>query len=122
MRNKLNRVLQMIKAVITLLLNPRFVLCYGLAWVITNGWAYICTGSGMLADIEWLTGISTGYLALIWMPLTPEKIITAAIAIFLLQRLFPNDQKTLAVLKRLHHTAKNKWHECKQRVKRRKFC
>lgn len=109
MQNKLNRVLRMIKAAITLLLNPRFVLCYGLAWVITNGWAYICTGIGMLADIELLARISAGYLALIWMPMTPEKIITAAIAIFLLQRLFPNDQKTLAVLKRLYHTAKDKW-------------
>lgn len=113
MQNKLKRLLRMIKTAVTLLLNPRFVLCYGLAWVITNGWAYICTGIGMLADIEWLTGISAGYLTLIWMPSTPEKIITAAIAIFLLKRLFPNDQKALAVLKRLHHTAKGKLNEHK---------
>ena len=115
MRNKLNRIWRMIKAAITLLFNPRFVLCYGLAWLITNGWAYICTGIGMLADIEWLMRISAGYLALIWIPLTPEKIITAAIAIFLLKRLFPNDQKTLAVLKRLHHTAKAKLKEHKHK-------
>lgn len=119
MRNNLNRVLRMIKAAVTLLFNPRFVLCYGLAWLITNGWAYICTGIGMLADIEWLTGISAGYLTLIWIPLTPEKIITAAIAIFLLKRLFPNDQKTLAVLKRLHHTAKGKLIEHKHKENNR---
>jgi len=56
-----------------------------------------------------MLAVGSGYLALIWLPLTPEKLITLAIAILLLRRLFPNDQKTLAVLRRLQQSATEKW-------------
>ena len=38
------------------------------------------------------------YLAFLWLPVSPEKLLTVTIAITLLRWLFPNDQKTLAVL------------------------
>ena len=46
--------------------------------------------------------VSGAYLALLWLPLTPEKILTFAISIFLLKLLFPKDEKTLGVLKSMH--------------------
>ena len=54
-----------IKTVVEFILNPRLLLCFGLAWIITNGWAYIVMGLGLLIENEWLIGISGGYLAII---------------------------------------------------------
>ncbi len=83
------------------LLNPRFLLCFGMAWMLTNGWAYAAFGLGTLLKNGWLLRIATAYLAFLWFPFTPEKIVTVTIAAFLLRWLFPEDEKTLKVLKDL---------------------
>ena len=86
--------------------NPRLLLCFGLGWMITNGWAYILLAIGTWLGIEWMAAVSGAYLALLWVPFTPEKIITCAIALALLRWLFPGDTKTLAVLRSWHEKAK----------------
>lgn len=83
------------------LLNPRLLLCVFLAWMITNGWSYILFGAGMLLKINWMRMVGGAYMSLLWLPFTPEKLITIVLAIALLRLLFPRDQKTLGVLKRL---------------------
>ena len=92
-----------VKAVVSkwvgLLLNPRFLLCFGIGWMITNGWAYVMLGFGVLFDIGLATAIAGAYLTLLWIPMTPEKLLTLAIAILLLRWFFPNDEKTLGVLR-----------------------
>lgn len=93
--------------IIRFILNPRLLLCILLAWFITNGWSYVALAIGSYFHIIWLMTVSGAYLALLWIPFTPEKIITLAIAIALLQKLFPNDLKTLAVLKELYKKAKS---------------
>lgn len=77
-----------------LIINPRFLLCFGIAWIITNGWSYILLGIGMLFDISWMTAVAGAYLAALWLPFTPEKIITFAIALGLRRLIFPKDKKT----------------------------
>ena len=89
-----------------LLLNPRFLLCFGIGWMITNGWAYIMLGLGVLWDVSWARATASAYLTLLWIPMTPEKIISVAIAILLLRKLFPNDEKTLGVLREMMAKAK----------------
>ena len=89
------------------LLNPRLVLCVAVAWMITNGWSYILFAVGTLGEIHWMTAVAGAYLAFLWIPFTPEKLVTFAIAIALLRWLFPNDEKTLAVLRRWYEKAKN---------------
>ena len=86
--------------------NPRFLLCFGIGWIITNGWSYILFALGMAWDIGWMKAVAGAYLAFLWLPISPEKIVTCAIAIALLRWLFPNDQKTLAVLRDILHKAK----------------
>lgn len=88
-----------IKTILEFILNPRLLLCFVIAWIITNGWAYIATGIAVWLKLEWLGAIAGTYLAALWIPFTPEKIITVIIAIFLLKLLFPHDTKTL---QRLH--------------------
>ncbi len=94
------------KKVLQFLLNPRLLLCFGIGWMITNGWSYILLGIGTWFGIEWMIGIAAGYLAFLWIPFTPEKLVTVTIAIALLRWLFPGDQKTLQVLKDMFAKAK----------------
>ena len=91
-----------IKKGIQFITNPRLMVCFGLAWLITNGWSYILLGIGTLLDISWMIAVASGYLAFLWLPVSPEKIVTITISIALLKKLFPKDQKTLGILKELH--------------------
>lgn len=78
-----------------------------------------CFFVGTYYGIAWLASFSGAYLAFLWLPVSPEKILTFAIAIFLLRIIFPNDKKTLAVLKRLDRSVKDKYARRKERKKRR---
>ena len=86
------------KPLLSALTNPRFLLCFGIAWMITNGWAYVFLGIGAFYSIHWMTAMGASYMTFLWLPITPEKVVTVAIAVFLLKRLFPKDEKTLAYL------------------------
>jgi len=95
MKERLKKILQFIT-------NPRLLLCFGLAWIITNGWSYILLAVGTWLGIGWMIAVSGAYLTFLWLPISPEKIVTVAIAMALLRFLFPNDQKTLGVLKNMY--------------------
>ena len=87
-------------------LNPRFLLCFGIGWLITNGWSYILFAMGTFYEIPWMIAVSSAYLTFLWLPISPEKIVTIAIAMFLLKKLFPGDKKTLGVLQQMYASAK----------------
>ena len=95
-----------IKKAILFIANPRLLICFGLGWMITNGWSYVFIGIGTFFNIPWMAAVGGAYLTFLWMPFTPEKIITIAIAIALLRVLFPNDQKTLGVLRDMQQKIK----------------
>ena len=87
-----------LRCLLAFLANPHFLLCFGIAWMLTNGWAYALFALGTVFSNPFLLGIAGGYLALLWLPFTPEKIITVFIAVRLLKRFFPEDQRTLKEL------------------------
>jgi len=97
---------QKIKKVVQFILNPRFLLCFGLGWMITNGWSYVLLGIGTWLKNEWMMGVAGAWLTILWIPVTPEKLVTVLIAIGLLRWLFPGDEKTLKVLREMHAKAK----------------
>lgn len=112
-----------IKKIILFIVNPKLLLCFGIAWMITNGWAYVLTGLGAIFEISWMVAVGGAYLAALWVPFTPEKILTLIISIWLLKLLFPNDKKTLAVLINMKETIKAKLRAKKEKranKKRRK--
>ena len=78
-----------------LIFNWRFLICFGIGWIITNGWSYIMFGIGMLTDTAWMLAVSGAYLAFLWLPVSPEKIVTCAIALVLVKLLFPKHQTAL---------------------------
>ena len=86
--------------------NPRLLICLLIGWMITNGWSYVMFAVGTICEIEWMIAVSGAYLAFLWLPISPEKLVTIAIAIALLRWLFPGDQKTLAVMRGWYEKAK----------------
>ena len=96
-----------LKIAVRFITNPRLLLCLGIAWIITNGWSYIFFALGTIYEINWMLAVSGAYLAFLWLPVSPEKLATVAIAIGLLKFLFPNDQKTLGVLVQMKEKVKN---------------
>jgi len=95
-----------IKKILQFFTNPRLLLCVGIAWLITNGWSYVVLWIGSTLDVPWMTIVGGAYVTFLWLPISPEKVVTFAIALGLLRWLFPNDQKTLAVLKGFYEKAK----------------
>ena len=95
-----------LKKIVLFFCNPRLIVCFLLAWLITNGWSYIMFAFGTLFEISWMAAIAGTYIAFLWLPISPEKIVTVAIAIALLRIIFPRDEKTLAVLSHMFDKAK----------------
>ncbi|MBR5371052.1 MAG: hypothetical protein IK130_02450 [Oscillospiraceae bacterium] len=106
------------------LLNPHFLISIGIAWFITNGWSYCALGLGAYFGINWLRNIGAVWLGILWMPGTPEKLVTFSIAIVILRLLFPKDTKTLAVIheKRLQliDLTKKSFQKFRDKFKRKK--
>lgn len=92
----------------SILLNPRLLLCLFIAWMITNGWSYVLMIIGTIMKINWMQVVAGAYMGLLWIPFTPEKIITVALAILLMRIFYPKDQKTLGALKEKLNAAKAK--------------
>lgn len=92
------RIYKQVKKWLMVILNPRLLLCLFIAWMITNGWSYVLTVIGTLLDIPWMVVTGGAYMSLLWVPFTPEKILTVIIALFLMRLIFPNDKKTIGVL------------------------
>ncbi len=122
MRNRIKsaraqKIARVCKKILQFCLNPRLLLCFGMAWFITNGWCYVFAAVGGFFGITWMTVAGATWAALLWFPFTPEKIITLVIAIFLLRLLFPKDQKTLLVLRTEQQKIREKMREAKERRK-----
>lgn len=100
--------------------NPRFLLCFGVAWIITNGWSYVALAAGTYYGIGWMTAVAGAYMAFLWFPFSPEKVATFAIAMALLRWWFPQDEKTLKVMKELYAAAKKQAQAVAQRRKAKK--
>jgi len=98
----------MLRKCMQLILNPRLLLCLLIAWMITNGWSYIFFGLGMLMEINWMMAAGAAYMSFLWIPFTPEKLLTVIIAMLLLKMLFPKDEKTLGVLREMRQKLRSK--------------
>jgi len=118
------KIKRFIKKLLQFALNPRFLLCFGIAWMITNGWAYILLGIGAFFKINWMSAVGGSYLAFLWLPISPEKLITFPIAIYLMRLIFPKDEKTLGLLKDLFVKAKAELRrkKCKKCKKSARVC
>ncbi|MBQ7378510.1 MAG: hypothetical protein IJW70_12295 [Clostridia bacterium] len=110
---------QLVLKAVQFILNPRLLLCFGIAWMITNGWSYVMLAIGTWLGIPWMIAVATAYLTILWLP-SPEKILTCAIAIILLRLIFPKDKHTLGVLQDMRRAAIDAFKNRKKKKKQKK--
>lgn len=115
MREKIK---QLLKKAVYFILNPRLLLCFGIAWMITNGWSYVMLAVGTWLGIPWMIAVASAYLTILWLP-SPEKILTCAIAILLLRLIFPKDKHTLGVLQDMRRAAMDAFKNRKNKKKKK---
>lgn len=93
------KLLKLLKTLKNFFVNPHLVICFAIAWIITNGWAYASLVFGTRFGIKWLTVVAGAYIAVLYSPLCAEGILTFIIAIGLMKLLFPKDEKTLRLIR-----------------------
>ena len=67
-------------------LTWRILICYLPFWFIASGWTYIALAIGN----AWWKTIAGVWLAWLWTPFCPEKLITIPLTIWLHKKIFPN--------------------------------
>ena len=119
MERFLKKLWEKLKKYLKPFLSLKFLLCFGIAWTITNGWAYVFIALGSVFDIKWMFTIGTSYLAFLWLPFTPEKIITIPLAILFQKWFFKKDEKLKAQLEEMHLEAKKDFQKIKDKFRRK---
>ncbi len=62
-------------------LTIKMIPCLLIAWVITNGWAYLFVVLGPTLGWSWMTIAGSAWIAILWMPWTLEKpLVTIPLA------------------------------------------
>lgn len=89
-------------------LNIKFLLSFFCAWMVTNGWSYLFVVLGPVLNLKWMTTVGVSYQTFLWLPCTPEKIVTIPLAIFLHRIIFPRDFKNLEKLNRMFENEKRR--------------
>ena len=120
-KRKQRRRRQWVKA----LTNPHMLISVAIAWFFTNGWAYCAAGIGTFCHIPWLRNTGLIYLGILWAPGTPEKVLTFGLAMMIMRVLFPQDRRTVLLLRRklrlLIYVTKMQFRSVCSRLRRKKI-
>ena len=71
----------------------RTFISFLIAWIITNGWCYVFIILGSWLKIKWMKITGWSYLAFLWLPTTPEKLITIPLGFGIKKILFRRKEK-----------------------------
>ena len=100
-------------------LSYKFLICFFLAWLITNGWSYAFIIVGLSCDIEWMSAVGLGYQAFLWLPFTPEKLVTIPMAMWFNARIF-KDEKNKELLTNMKQQAIQDWKKLTSKIRKKK--
>lgn len=75
--------LKKIKTYISPFLNWRILIIYVPIWFIMSGWTYLFIYLGTKYQIGWMLAAGTFWATVLWLPLTPEKLITIPLTLFI---------------------------------------
>ena len=101
-------------------LKLKFIISYLIPFAIVNGWAWVGSSLFAIGWVNWFTVAAVTWLGILWLPWTPEKLITIPVAIWIHTRLFRNDTATRIQLDALHAEAIKDWSRIKSWIKRNK--
>ena len=75
--------------VIEFIMDWRTFISFMIVWMFTNGWAYAFMIIGPRLDIGWMSIVGTAYMAFLWAPFTPEKVVVIPMTVYVKKKLFP---------------------------------
>ena len=79
--------------IIDFITDWRTFVSFMIAWMFTNGWAYIFLIIGPKMGWTWMTIMGGTWMAFLWAPFTPEKVVTIPLTIYLKGKLFPKNKE-----------------------------
>lgn len=77
-----------IKTYIAPFLNWRILIIYVPIWFIMSGWTYLFIYLGTRHHVGWMLAAGTFWATILWLPFTPEKLITIPLTLYLYVKLF----------------------------------
>ena len=75
-----------IKTYISPFLNWRILVIYLPIWFLMSGWTYLFIFLGTKHHISWMLAAGTFWATLLWLPITPEKLITIPLTLLIYSR------------------------------------
>jgi hypothetical protein len=72
-----------IKTYISPFLNWRILIIYLPIWFIMSGWTYLFIYLGTKYSVGWMLAAGTFWATVLWLPITPEKLITVPLTLFI---------------------------------------
>ena len=79
----MKRLWNKIKTYISPFLNWRILIIYLPIWFIMSGWTYLFIFLGTKYHIAWMLAAGTFWATVLWLPITPEKLITIPLTLFI---------------------------------------
>lgn len=99
-----------IKTYISPFLNWRILVIYVPIWFLMSGWTYLFIYLGTRHHVGWMLAAGTFWATVLWLPFTPEKLITIPLTLFIYVKwVGHSDPKLEAMVKE----AKNDWEATK---------
>ena len=107
--------LKKIKTYIAPFLNWRILVIYVPIWFIMSGWTYLFIFLGTKYRVGWMLAAGTFWATVLWLPFTPEKLITVPLTILVYVKLFGSGNEKL---ERMLVEAKSDWEATKRWFRR----
>lgn len=111
----MKRLLTKIKTYISPFLNWRILIIYVPIWFLMSGWTYLFIFLGTKYKIGWMLASGTFWATILWLPITPEKLITIPLTLFIYVKWRGHSDEKLEAL---IVEAKGDWHNTKQWMRR----
>ena len=104
-----------IKTYISPFLNWRILVIYLPIWFIMSGWTYLFIYLGTRHHVGWMLAAGTFWATVLWLPFTPEKLITVPLTLYLYVKLFGSGNEKL---ERMLVEARRDWEATKRWFRR----
>ena len=89
----MSKLFNKIKTYISPFLNWRILIIYLPIWFIMSGWTYLFIYLGTRHHISWMLAAGTFWATVLWLPITPEKLITIPLTLLIYIRVFGRGNK-----------------------------
>ena len=91
----LHKLFNKIKTYISPFLNWRILVIYVPIWFIMSGWTYLFIFLGTRYKISWMLAAGTFWATILWLPITPEKLLTIPLTMWIYIR-WRNKEDTIS--------------------------